>query len=68
MATTMWLVFDVGCIECGEDSTVVGVYRTRDEAERAAEAYRPQDADGWGRPEWNGQHDVSVYPIEIPGG
>ena len=28
----MWLVFEVGCIECGADSGAVGLYDTEEEA------------------------------------
>ena len=56
-----YLAFDVGCIECGEDSDVVGVYLTREEAEVAADiAQQAQAAD------WHGQHYFEVYEIEVP--
>jgi hypothetical protein len=32
-----WLVFNVGCIECGVDSNVVGVYPSREEADKIAD-------------------------------
>lgn len=31
-----WLVFNIGCIECGVSSNVVGTYSTREEAEAIA--------------------------------
>lgn len=31
-----WLVFNVGCIECGVSSNIVGMYATEDEADRVA--------------------------------
>lgn len=33
----MWLVFDVGCIECGVSSNVVAIYPTEQEASAVAE-------------------------------
>lgn len=33
----MWLVFNVGCIECGVSSNVVAVYPTEHEANAVAE-------------------------------
>ena len=33
----MWLVFDVGCIECGVSSNVVAIYPTEQEANAVAE-------------------------------
>lgn len=62
---TMYLVFDVGCLECGEPSQVVGIYQTADEAQTERDEY----LDGgtrWGRTGWCGQHSVEIYPVEIP--
>jgi hypothetical protein len=33
----MWLVFNVGCIECGVSSNVVAIYPTEHEANAVAE-------------------------------
>lgn len=32
-----FIVVNIGCIECGVSSNVVGVYETREEADRVAE-------------------------------
>ena len=32
----MWLVFNVGCIECGVSSNVVGVFETKEKADEIA--------------------------------
>lgn len=61
----MYLVFDIGCIECGESSNVVGVYDTRVEADIVAEDWVSED-DYWGRPEWGGQHSVEVFELPPP--
>ena len=37
MSENRWLVFNIGCIECGVSSNVVGVYATKYEAQQAAE-------------------------------
>lgn len=56
-----YLAFDIGCIECGEPSAVLGVFMSRDEANLAAEhAKRVQ------RENWLGQHYFEVYEIEVP--
>ena len=53
--------FDLGCIECGQPSAVLGVFMSRDEANLAAEhAKRVQ------RENWLGQHYFEVYEIEVP--
>ena len=36
--STPWLVFNIGCIECGVSSAVVGLYETEEEANQVAEA------------------------------
>ena len=56
-----YLVFDVGCIECGESSGVVGIYATKDEAKaECAAAEERQSAD------WCGQHDFLVIELHAP--
>lgn len=36
--TIVFVVVRIGCIECGVSSDVIGVYDTRDEAEKVCEA------------------------------
>lgn len=59
-----WLVFDIGCIECGEESRVVGVFAAEEKAKQAAEAYTDPES-RWGRPEWHGEHSVAVFPLPV---
>ena len=58
----MYPAFDIGCIECGESSQPVGLYETKEEAEKAVEGYVTNEPNeygsSWGRPEWTGQHSV----------
>jgi len=59
-----YIVMDIGCIECGEPSDIVGVYKSWDEAQAAGDEYanaKPQNS--WGRAEWTGQHYVQVFKI-----
>ena len=54
-----YMAFDIGCIECGEPSGVVGIYDTEEEAIDAAEmAQAKQKAD------WIGQHAFRVFDLE----
>ena len=54
-----YMAFDIGCIECGEPSGVVGIYDTEEEAIDAAEmAQAKQKAD------WIGQHVFRVFDLE----
>ena len=53
-----WLAFDIGCIECGEDSAVIGTFQTRQEAEAAAEKERAAQ-----KANWNGQHSMEIFDL-----
>lgn len=56
-----WLVFNIGCIECGVSSNVVGVYATKEEAERIAK--RLDDKLGWRQ---SGQNSYEVFDLTEP--
>jgi hypothetical protein len=58
MTPDQFLVFDIGCIECREPSSVVGVYATREEASRVRDEYDDEE-----HPEWGGDHSVEVFVI-----
>lgn len=62
----MYLAFDVGCIECGEESSVVGVFKTIEEAEKAIDDYLDDPGTTWGKKGWTGQHSVEVFDVEVP--
>jgi hypothetical protein len=59
-----FLAFDVGCIECGEDSTVVGVFESKQEAIEAARERAKGEGD---EPPFGyfsgGQHSVEVFNL-----
>ncbi len=56
-----WIAFDIGCIECGEESSVIGVYSTEKEAEAACEkAAELQKAN------WTGEHHMKVFQLPAP--
>ncbi len=59
---TPFVLVDIGCIECGEDSRVVGLYESALVAESAWHLYRCE-TDKWGRPEWHGQHHHLVADL-----
>jgi hypothetical protein len=56
-----WLVFNIGCIECGVSSNVVGTYATKEEAE-AVEDICSKDLD-WRE---GGQNHFSVFDLSAP--
>lgn len=56
-----WLVFNIGCIECGVSSNVVGVYRTEAEADKVAETLN--EALDW---RGGGQNSYEVFDLSAP--
>lgn len=59
-----FMVFDIGCIECGEESQPVGFYGTREAAEAAVEEYL-DGGTSWGKTGWHGQHSVQIFAANI---
>lgn len=53
-----YLLFNIGCIECGVSSNVVGVYESKEDAERFAETLR--DTHGWRE---GGQNQFEVFEL-----
>lgn len=55
-----YLALDVGCLECGETTSVVGLYDTKAEADaalhRAAEEQNKN---------WSGQHDFVMFDLQL---
>lgn len=56
-----FVAFDIGCLECGESSGVVGVFGTKAEAQEAMEAARSRQA-----ADWRGQHHFTVINLAQP--
>ena len=53
-----WLAFDIGCIECGEASAVIGIYATPQEAQAACDDAAEEQARNW-----HGQHSMEVFDL-----
>lgn len=58
----MYVVVDIGCIECGEPSDVVAVFALEADADRFAGTYT-DPGHRWGHPGWYGQHSVQVFKL-----
>ena len=65
MNDELYLAMDIGCIECGEKSKVIGVYTTKAEANKAIKDYIDPNH-RWGRKGRIGQHYEEVFKITIP--
>jgi hypothetical protein len=56
-----WLAFDIGCIECGEGSGPLGLFKTKEEALQVADKAREAQA-----ADWSGEHHFEVYEVKTP--
>jgi hypothetical protein len=58
----VWVAVDIGCLECGESSSVIGLYATKAEAESAAAG--DEQRQNWEQ----GQHSFQVFEAALPAG
>jgi hypothetical protein len=54
-----YIAMDIGCIECGEPSGIVGVFDDEVEATAACNLATEKQAE-----DWHGQHHFEVFDIE----
>jgi hypothetical protein len=54
-----WIVIDVGCLECESSTDIVGLFRTKEEADRAAAKLQRSMR------KWDGGHHVFLA-AQIP--
>jgi hypothetical protein len=59
-----YLAMDIGCIECGEESAIIGMYATREEAEKAINDYLDPDCP-WRKDGRGGQHYEEVFEVNV---
>ena len=54
-----YVVIDIGCIECGEVSSVLGIFDNKEKAEDISKKYEDiQEI------HWTGQHDIQVFEVK----
>ncbi len=58
MENEMWIVVNIGCIECGVSSDIVGVFSDEARANAIAEQFAKKY--GWRE---NGQNSFKVFPM-----
>ena len=54
-----YVVVDIGCIECGEQSGVLGIFTDKKEAEKTAKKYKEKQANNW-----SGQHYFEIFEVK----
>lgn len=58
----LFVAVDIGCIECGEKSAVLGVFETKEEAESVCNEHA-----GRHQEKWDGQHSFEVFRVPAIG-
>ena len=54
-----YVVVDIGCIECGEQSGVLGIFTNKKEAEKVAKKYEEIQTNNW-----SGQHYFEIFEVK----
>lgn len=54
-----YVVVDIGCIECGEQSAVLGIFTNKKQAEEVQKKYREIQSNNW-----TGQHYFEIFEIK----
>lgn len=57
----VFVAVDIGCIECGEDSDVLGIFTTKEQAEKACNEAGDKQSKNW-----RGQHNFEVFEAQLP--
>lgn len=60
--TSVWVVIDIGCFECGVGTEPIGIFTTRDQAQAAADA-RNAETNYWRD---GGQTSCEVFEMNEP--
>lgn len=53
-----YVAVDIGCIECSEESAVIGIYTNKEDADKAINAHSERQEENW-----HGQHLFEVFEI-----
>lgn len=54
-----YVAVDVGCIECGEDSAVLGIFSDKDLADQVIEDHAERQ-----KKDWHGQHSFEIFEVD----
>ena len=53
-----YIVVDIGCIECGEPSCILGIFTDKEKAYKVRDKYKEIQSNYW-----SGQHYFEVYEV-----
>lgn len=59
MSEKLWVAVDIGCIECGEESAVLGVFTDEGMAKVVTSEHQSRQSAGW-----TGQHEFMIFPVD----
>lgn len=54
-----YVAVDIGCIECLEESNVLGIFTKKEKAEKVIKEHSKRQQDHWG-----GQHEFEIFVID----
>lgn len=54
-----YVVVDIGCIECGEESAILGIFNDKNKAEKVRKKYDKIQEENW-----TGQHHFEIFEIK----
>lgn len=54
-----YVAVDVGCIECGERTSILGIFTNKKQAEKILKEHSKRQEDNW-----EGQHSFELFKIE----
>ena len=57
----IYVAMDIGCIECGEPSNCLGLFRDKTEAEMVLREAAERQSENW-----HGQHEFELFEEELP--
>lgn len=60
---TIYIAMDIGCIECGAESSLIGIYNDREEAQKICDELYEHHIHNWPGEE----HRYEVFPGNLPG-
>ena len=58
MKQELFVAVDIGCIECCEDSAVLGVFKSKDHALAVCKEHELRQIENW-----HGQHSFEVFMV-----
>lgn len=53
-----YVAVDIGCIECGEESSVIGIYTNKEEALKVTAEHKKRQGE-----KWSGEHHFEIYEV-----